>query len=143
MTANNALFTTSATAHGGRAGKITTDDGHLNVDLSVPTALGGPGGEGTNPEQLFAAGYAACFQSALGLVARREKIDAGTSRVRGEVGLSRNDAGGYQLLVTLAVALPGVERGVGERLVEQAHQVCPYSNAIRGNVDVQLVLEDA
>lgn len=143
MSANDPLFTTSATAHGGREGRITSDDDHLALELSVPKEIGGAGGAGTNPEQLFAAGYAACFQSALGLMARREKVDVSASRVTGVVGLSPNGTGGFQLLVTLSIALPGVERGVGQHLIEEAHRVCPYSNAVRGNVDVQLVLEDA
>lgn len=142
MSTDTTIFTTSATAHGGRAGKVTLGD-DLTLDLSVPKALGGAGGAGTNPEQLFAAGYAACFQSALGLVARRQKIDTVNSTVTGTVGLNPNGAGGFQLSVTLTIALPGVERSVGQQLVEQAHAVCPYSNAVRGNVDVDFVLEAA
>jgi lipoyl-dependent peroxiredoxin len=108
--------------------------------LSLPTAVGGPGGDGTNPEQLFAAGYAACFQSALGLVGRRAHIDTSDSTITGTVGLLPNGSGGYKLSVKLAVALPGLARETGERLLEQAHQVCPYSNAVRGNIDVDLSL---
>lgn len=141
MSTDTVIFTTSAVAHGGRAGKITSADEHLTLDLSVPKELGGPG-TGTNPEQLFAAGYAACFQSALGLVGRRQKVDTSSSIVTGTVGLSSNGAGGFQLSVTLSIALPGVERSVGQQLIERAHEVCPYSNAVRGNVDVKLVLEE-
>lgn len=142
MSTDTVLFTTSATAHGGRAGKITSDDNSLTLDLSVPKAIGGAGGSGTNPEQLFAAGYAACFQSALGLIGRRHKVDTSNSAVTGVVGLSPNGSGGFQLSVTLRIALPGVERSVGQEIIEAAHQVCPYSNAVRGNVDVELVLEE-
>lgn len=140
MSSETPLFTTSATAHGGRAGHITTDDNHLEVDLSVPKAIGGAGGDGTNPEQLFAAGYAACFQSALGAVGRRDKVDTSNSTVTGKVGLLQNGSGGYKLGVELAIALPGVDPSVGQQLVNQAHEICPYSNAIRGNVDVVLTL---
>lgn len=138
-----ALFTTTATVQGGRAGKITSEDGNLTLNLSLPKDMGGPGGEGTNPEQLFAAGYAACFQSALGVIARRERIDAGASTITGTVSLYPNGKGGFQLGVELAVTIPGVEREAGERMLELAHEVCPYSNAIRGNVDVKLTLVDA
>lgn len=141
MSTDTVIFTTSAVAHGGRAGKITSADGHLTLDLGVPKELGGPG-TGTNPEQLFAAGYAACFQSALGVAGRRLKVDTSSSTVTGTVGLSPNGAGGFQLSVTLSIALPGVERSVGQQVIERAHEVCPYSNAVHGNVDVKLVLEE-
>jgi len=137
------IYSTSATVQGGRSGKVTSDDGRLALDLSVPTEIGGTGGAGTNPEQLFAAGYAACFQSALGLAGRRAHVDTSDSTITGTVGLQPNGSGGFKLAVTLAVTLPGVEREVGQKLLEQAHQVCPYSNAVRGNVDVQLSLVEA
>lgn len=140
---DKALFSTSATAHGGRAGKVTSADGHLNVALSVPKELGGAGGEGTNPEQLFAGGYAACFQSALGVVGRRAKVDTSASTVTGLVGLHSNGAGGYLLSVTLQITLPGVEPALAHQLVEQAHQVCPYSNAVRGNIQVNLEIKES
>jgi Ohr subfamily peroxiredoxin len=143
MSANTVIFTTSATAHGGRTGKITSPDEQLTLDLSVPKEMGGPGGAGTNPEQLFAAGYAACFHSALSLIGRRRKVDTSSSTVTGIVGLSPNGAGGFQLAVTLSIALPDVEPSVAHELIEAAHQVCPYSNAVRGNVDVQLELAEA
>lgn len=133
------IFRTSATAHGGRAGHIETPDHQLDVQLSVPGELGGHGG-GTNPEQLFAAGYAACFQSALGTVARREKIEFGASTVTAQVGLMR-DGLSFALDVELCVSLPGLSREQAESLVQKAHQVCPYSRATRGNVDVRLVVE--
>ena len=140
MNTEKTLYSTSATVRGGRAGTVTSDDGRLTLSLSVPTAVGGPGGDGTNPEQLFAAGYAACFQSALGLVGRRAHIDTSDSTITGTVGLLPNGSGGYKLSVKLAVALPGLDRKIGERLLEQAHQVCPYSNAVHGNINVDLSL---
>jgi osmotically inducible protein OsmC len=143
MTARKVIYSASATVRGGREGTVSSDDGRLRLDLSVPMEVGGTGGPGTNPEQLFAAGYAACFQSALGLAGRRQKVDTSASVVTGTVGLSPNGAGGFQLAVTLTIALAGVDRDVAHQLIEQAHQVCPYSNAIRGNVDVQLLLADA
>jgi Ohr subfamily peroxiredoxin len=133
------LYTAVATAHGGREGQVSTEDGYLDVDLSVPKEMGGPGGN-TNPEELFAAGYAACFHSALKLVARGAKVDAATSTVTARVGIGPNDAGGFGLAVELDVALPGVERAAAQEVVDKAHQVCPYSNATRGNVEVTLKL---
>jgi Ohr subfamily peroxiredoxin len=138
----NVLYTASATAHGGRSGKVTSENGQLNLDLVAPKELGGPGGVGTDPEQLFAAGYAACFMSALSLVGRRAKVTLADATVTGEVSLSRNSAGGFELGVNLIVALPGVDREVANQLIAQAHQVCPYSNATRGNIEVGLVLAD-
>lgn len=137
---DEALFTTSATAHGGRDGHITTDDYQLELELTVPKEIGGPGGDGTNPEQLFAAGYAACFQSALGAIARQSKLDVSNSTVTGKVSLYRTVGGGFKLGVELQVSLPGVERSAGENLIKQAHVICPYSNATRGNIDVVLTL---
>lgn len=143
MNNETALFSTSATAHGGRDGKITTEDNHLEVTLSVPRAIGGAGGDGTNPEQLFAAGYAACFQSAMSLIARRKKVDIANSTVTGKVSLLSNSTGGYKLGVELVVAVPGVASDVVREVVEQAHQVCPYSNATRSNIDVKLTVVGA
>jgi Ohr subfamily peroxiredoxin len=134
----NALYTARATATGeGRSGHVTSEDGVLDQDLSVPKEMGGAGGAGTNPEQLFAAGYSACFHSALQLVARREKVRVTDSSVTAEVGIGKQGEG-FGLRVELVVALPGVERAAGEKLVDAAHQVCPYSNATRGNIDVTL-----
>ena len=133
----NVLYTADATAWGGREGRVASMDGILDVQVAVPKELGGPGGA-TNPEQLFAAGYAACFHSALRLVARRAKVDVEESAVTAQVGLGSNDAGGFGLEVTLEAELPDVERSVAEDLVAQAHKVCPYSNATRGNVQVTL-----
>jgi Ohr subfamily peroxiredoxin len=131
------LYTAHATVTGGRAGHGSTSDGALEVDLRPPVELGGEGG-GTNPEQLFAIGYAACFQSALGVEARRQQLDASDSTVNSSVELGPVGSGGYGLAVTLEVLLPSIEQDVAEGLVEAAHKVCPYSNATRGNIDVTL-----
>src|SRR5688572_5675690 len=128
----NILYTAEATAWGGREGRTCTTDEALDVTLAVPKELGGPGGA-TNPEQLFAAGYAACFHSALKLLGRREKIDVSESAVTARVGLGMNKDGGFELAVELEAEIPDVERSVAEDLVEKAHKVCPYSNATRGN----------
>jgi len=135
----NILYTTEATAWGGREGRTATNDGILDVTLAVPKELGGPGGA-TNPEQLFAAGYASCFHSALKHVGRREKVNLDESAVTARVGLGMNDAGGFNIEVELEVEMPDIERALAESLVAQAHQVCPYSNATRGNVDVKLTV---
>ena len=133
-----AVYTALATATGeGRNGHTRTSDGSIDLDLKVPAEMGGPGG-GANPEQLFAAGYAACFHGALKLVARQRKASFTDSAVTAEVGIGPNDAGGFALEVTLRVELSGIEQAAAEQLVEAAHQVCPYSNATRGNVPVTL-----
>ena len=136
------LYTAIATADGnGRNGHAVTSDGKLDVNLAFPKEMGGSGA-GTNPEQLFAAGYAACFSSAMGLIAGQRKLDASDASVTAEVSLSPNDAGGFGLSVTLRVELPEALQGdAGRELVEAAHQVCPYSNATRGNIPVELVVE--
>jgi lipoyl-dependent peroxiredoxin len=137
------LYTARATAEGGREGHTASDDGRLDVKLSMPPEMGGPAeGVGTNPEQLFAAGYSSCFHSALKLVARRMKLDADDSTVTAAVGIGPAEGMlGYGLQVELTVALPKVpDREQGQQLVDTAHQVCPYSNATRGNVDVTLTL---
>jgi len=134
------LYTAEARSTGdGRNGKVATSDGAFEAELAMPPEMGGTGG-GTNPEQLFAAGYAACFHSALRRVARQAKADVTGSEVTGRVGIGPNDAGGFGLTVELIVALPGVEHELASRLVEQAHQVCPYSNATRGNIEVTLTV---
>jgi osmotically inducible protein OsmC len=130
------LYTARATATGGRAGHAVSDDGILDVDLRPPREMGGPGGA-TNPEQLFAAGYAACFQSALGVVGRREHVDTSNSLVEAEVSLGTIDRG-YGLAVALRVAIPGSDPAQVRALAEAAHQLCPYSNATRGNIEVTL-----
>ncbi len=132
----DAIYTAKATSTGaGRSGHVRSDDGVLDKGLSVPKEMGGAGGDGTNPEQLFAAGYAACFHSALQLVARKEKVRLTDSSVTAEVGIGKQGEG-FGLTVELVVALPGVEAETGQKLVDAAHQVCPYSNATRGNIDV-------
>ncbi|MFQ1004334.1 organic hydroperoxide resistance protein [Modestobacter sp. SSW1-42] len=138
-----AVYTALATATGeGRNGHTRTSDGTIDLDLKVPTEMGGPGG-GANPEQLFAAGYAACFHGALKLVAGKQKVAFTDSAVTAEVGIGPNDAGGFALEVTLRVELGGIEQSAAEALVEAAHQVCPYSNATRGNIPVTLEVETA
>ncbi|HEX4539453.1 MAG TPA: organic hydroperoxide resistance protein [Acidimicrobiales bacterium] len=137
MTLSKDLYTAHATATGGREGHSASDDGVLDVDLAVPKEMGGPGGA-TNPEQLFAAGYAACFQSALGTVGRRQKVDTSQSRVRTEVTLGVAPEGAFGLRVGIHVSIPGVGAETAQQLTEAAHQVCPYSNATRGNVEVAL-----
>jgi osmotically inducible protein OsmC len=134
------LYTAEATVHGGRAGEARTSDGNLVVNLSIPKEMGGEGG-GTNPEQLFAVGYAACFQSALMTVARRQHVDASQSTINSKVGIGPNGEGGFSLEVELHVSIPGVDKATGEKLVELAHEVCPYSNATRGNIPVKLSFE--
>jgi lipoyl-dependent peroxiredoxin len=132
-------YRTTATATGGRDGRAATKDGSFQVTLSTPKELGGAGGPGNNPEQLFAAGYAACFIGAMKFVAAQggPKVP-GDASVTATVGIGPRSEGGFGLDVALDVALPGLERAAAEALVEKAHQVCPYSNATRGNVPVRL-----
>ncbi|MBT8765304.1 organic hydroperoxide resistance protein [Pseudomonas boanensis] len=133
-----ALYTATATATGGRDGRAISSDGFLDVKLTTPRELGGLGGEATNPEQLFAAGYSACFIGALKFVASQNKrqIPADAS-ITGKVGIGQIP-GGFGLEVELNIDLPGLDRAAAEELVAAAHQVCPYSNATRGNIDVRL-----
>jgi len=134
------LYTATAVATGdGRNGHVQTPDGNIDAPVRTPKELGGPGGA-TNPEQLFAAGYAACFHSALRLVASSMKVDTTDSEVVADVSLLRADNGGFGLSVRLEVALPAVHPDVARSVMEQAHRVCPYSNATRNNVDVVLEL---
>ncbi|MFD7708960.1 organic hydroperoxide resistance protein [Streptomyces sp. NPDC059785] len=136
----DALYTAVATATHGRDGRAVSSDGRLDLQLAVPQSMGG-NGEGTNPEQLFAAGYAACFASALGAVGRQAKVDVSDAAVTGEVSIGKQGEG-FALAVTLRVELPdSLDAETGRKLVEQAHQVCPYSNATRGNIPVELVVE--
>ena len=135
------LYTATATATGeGRSGHVRSSDGVLDLDLAVPTELGGPGGALPNPEELFAAGYAACFHSALKTVARREKLTLTDTAVTVDVGIGPNGQGGYGLTATIAAQLPGLDETAARDLLAAAHQVCPYSNATRGNIDVQITL---
>jgi len=136
----NILYTASATSTGGRDGRSIASDKALDVQLSTPKELGGAGGAGTNPEQLFAAGYSACFIGALKFVGAKEKIAVPADvSVTAQVGIGPIPTG-FALDVELTISLPGLARAVAEDLVEKAHQVCPYSNATRGNVDVRLTL---
>jgi Ohr subfamily peroxiredoxin len=132
------LYTTSAVATGdGRNGHVQTTDGLLTTDVRMPAELGGAGGA-TNPEQLFAAGYAACFHSALKLVATKFGADTTDSEVVADVSLGMLAGGGFGLAVALEVTLPALDRESAEVLVKAAHEVCPYSNATRGNIEVTL-----
>lgn len=137
------LYTAEATAWGGREGRAASSDGHLDVQLVIPKELGGPGGPGTtNPEQLFAAGYAGCFHSALKRVAKKAGVDVAESAVTAKVGLGMNEKGHFGLTVNLTAELPGVPSEQAHELLATAHKVCPYSNATRGNIDVELSLHE-
>lgn len=134
------IYTAVALASGdGRNGHATSEDGILDLDLRVPKEMGGPGGA-TNPEQLFAAGYAACFHSALKLVAGRDNLDVSGTEVSASVGIGALDGGGFGLAVELDVLVPQLEKADAEALVARAHEVCPYSNATRGNIEVTLTV---
>jgi len=138
----NTLYTAEALTTGdGRNGHARTSDGKLDLELSIPKEMGGSG-VGTNPEQLFAVGYAACFHSALRLIGRQEKADISDSAVGARVSIGNLDNGGFGLAVELEITLPHVEHAAAQQLTEKAHQVCPYSNATRGNIDVTLVVTD-
>jgi len=131
------MYTAVATATGGRQGHARSDDGLLDVQLATPKAMGGSG-QGTNPEQLFAAGYAACFQGAMMFLANQKKLDLSGSTVTGHVTIgAREDGPGFGLAVKHIVAIPGLGQADAEALVHEAHQVCPYSNATRGNIPVE------
>jgi len=134
-------YRTTAITTGGREGRTRTQDGTLELKLSTPKELGGQGGEGTNPEQLFAAGYSACFLSAMKSVSQKLKLQVpADASVTATVGIGMRTEGGFGLDVELNVALPGLDAADARQLVDAAHQVCPYSNAIRHNVDVRLTL---
>jgi len=135
------LYTAEATARGGRQGSARTSDGNLEVEIVPPAELGGPGGSGTNPEQLFAAGYAACFGSAMAVVAGKRGQDVSDSSVTGRVALGQIEGGNFGLAVELRVELPSMDSEEAEKLVARAHEVCPYSNATRGNIDVALTVD--
>jgi osmotically inducible protein OsmC len=133
------LYTAHVTTRGARGGNARSDDGNLDVSLSVPPGLGGQGGAGTNPEQLFAAGYAACFGGALQYAAGQKKMNPGELMVEARVGIGPStDKEGFEVAVALEVTLPKLTQQEAEELVAAAHRICPYSNATRGNVDVQL-----
>lgn len=135
------LYTAEATVEGGRAGHGRSTDGHLDVDLSVPADMGGQGGTGTNPEQLFAVGFAACFQSALLGVAQGRKLDAADSQIRSRVGIGPTGHGGFGLQVTLDLHAPNLSAADAADLMLRADQRCPYSNATRGNIEVVLSVD--
>lgn len=136
------VYTAEAIATGaGRDGRTRTDDGRVDLQLAIPKEMGGSG-DGANPEQLFAAGYAACFHSALQMVARTQKVALGDSSVGARVGIGPNGSGGFGLTVALEVVIPDVEHDAAQALADAAHQVCPYSNAVRGNVDVTVTVAD-
>lgn len=140
MSLDKVLYTAHATSTGGREGRAVSSDGALDVKLSTPRELGGAGGDGTNPEQLFAAGYSACFISAMKAVAAGEKIAVPADvKIDATVGIGPI-AVGYGIQAELKISLPGMDRAQAEALVHKAHQVCPYSNATRGNIDVVLTL---
>ncbi|WP_447887023.1 organic hydroperoxide resistance protein [Serratia fonticola] len=138
MSIEKVVYRAHAKATGGRDGRATSSDGVLDVKLGVPKEMGGTGGEVTNPEQLFAAGYSACFLGALKFVASKEKVKIpAEASIEGTVGIGEIP-NGFGIEVQLDISLPGVERSVAEDLVKKAHVVCPYSNATRGNIDVTL-----
>lgn len=133
------LYTAKATSTGGREGRSRTEDGRLDVGLSLPRELGGPGTPGTtNPEQLFAAGYSACFESAIRHIARSKKITINALSVTAEIGLHQTPSGGFALSANLKASMPETERATAEMLVAEAHKICPYSNATRNNIEVNV-----
>ena len=138
MALEKVVYTAHATSTGGRDGKSASSDGNLSVSLSVPKEMGGPGGSGTNPEQLFAAGYSACFIGAMKFVAGQKKIAlAPETSITADVGIGPIP-GGFGIQATLNISIPGMDKAAAQELVNAAHQVCPYSNATRGNIDVTL-----
>lgn len=140
MSIENVLYRAHAQATGGRDGRAVSSDNVLDVKLTTPKELGGAGGTGTNPEQLFAAGYSACFLGAMKFVAAQQKITLpADTRIEGSVGIGPIPAG-FGIEVALTIIVPGMERAAAEALVAKAHEVCPYSNATRGNIDVTLTV---
>ncbi len=135
------LYTATVTAHGGRSGRIRSADGVLDMPLAMPKELGGPGGAVTNPEQLFAAGYAACFESALRLVAGKAGKNVKDASITASATLGKTPDGGFGLAVELKGKLPGLSKEEAEQLMNTAHTVCPYSKATSGNIDVKLSVE--
>ncbi len=136
------LYTTAATATGGRDGNVKSENGILDLQVRMPKALGGGNDDYTNPEMLFAAGYSACFDSALNLVIKKEKITTGDTSVTAKVSIGQIDNGGFGLAVELHANIPGVTIDQAQDLIEKAHQICPYSNATRGNIEVQLTVSN-
>lgn len=138
----NTLYTTKATATGGRNGQVKSENGILDLAVKLPKGLGGANDDFANPEMLFAAGYSACFDSALNLVIKKESIKTGETTVTATVSIGQNDAGGFGLEAELHANIPGVTIEVAQSLIEKAHQVCPYSNATRGNMPVTLTVSN-
>jgi len=137
----NVIYQTSATATGGRDGTARSDDGSVDVKLVVPKEMGGPGGDGANPEKLFAAGYSACFLGAMKAVSGKVGVTVPRdATVTAQVGFGPREEGGYGITADLTVNLPGVDKADAEKLAHAAHEVCPYSNATRGNVDVGIAV---
>lgn len=134
------LYNIGATAKGGRNGQVTSENGVLDLAVRMPKGLGGANDDYANPEMLFAAGYAACFDSALNLVIRSEKVKTGETSVTAHVSIGQLENGGFGLAAELHANIPGVSLEVAQQLIEKAHQVCPYSNATRGNMDVKLTV---
>jgi len=132
------LYTTNVTAKGGRNGQVKSDNGVLDLEVRMPKGLGGANDDYTNPEMLFAAGYAACFDSALNLIISKSKIETGETSVTAKVSIGQNEDGGFGLAAELAVNIPGVSLEEAQELTEKAHQICPYSNATRNNIEVKL-----
>ncbi len=135
------LYTAKATATGGRNGHVQSTDGSLDIEVRIPKEMGGPTGTYLNPEILFAGGYAACFDSALSLIIKQSKVETGTTAVTAEVSIGKREDGGFGLSVVLEIEIPGVDKATAEDLANKAHQVCPYSNATRNNIDVTLVIK--
>jgi osmotically inducible protein OsmC len=143
MAIDKALYTATATSTGGRAGTTKSDDDRLSATLSTPKELGGDSGPGTNPEQLFAAGYSACFIGAMKAVAARQKITlpaevSNTAKV--SIGPMTGKDGAFSIAVEMAISIPGMDKAAAQKLVDAAHEVCPYSNATRGNIDVKIAV---
>ena len=141
MAIDKAVYTAHATSTGGRTGTTKSSDGRISLNLSTPKELGGDGGPGTNPEQLFASGYSACFIGAIKAVAARQKVTlpadvSNTAEV--SIGPMSGKAGAFSIAVTMKISIPGMDRAAAEALVKAAHEVCPYSNATRGNIDVAI-----
>ncbi|CAD5342997.1 Organic hydroperoxide resistance protein OhrB [Flavobacterium bizetiae] len=132
------LYTTSVTAKGGRNGQVKSENGILNLEVRMPKALGGANDDFTNPEMLFAAGYAACFDSALNLIISKSKIETGETSVTAQVSIGQNQDGGFGLAAELDVNIPGISIEQAQELTQKAHQICPYSNATRSNIEVKL-----
>lgn len=136
------LYTTAATTTGGRDGSVKSENGILDLQVRMPKALGGSSDDFANPEMLFAAGYSACFDSALNLVIKKEKVATGETSVTAKVSIGQIDNGGFGLAVELHANIPGVTIDQAQELIEKAHQICPYSNATRGNIEVNLIVSN-